>query len=329
MIFITRICTIVLLSLISVSGSFGQTNNENRNDFPAPNFNDVPEEDRYRIGFNDTVAIRVFRHPDLTQTVNVNTNGTINVFRIPTPIVAVCKTERELAEDIAEAYRKDYLRNPEVNVTAVEQRSQAFSVIGAIERPGSYFNKRRVRLIELIAHASGPSEKAGTRLVVARTGSTSNCKLPGETTDSDDDDFTHINFKMRDVLEARQNLVMQPGDVVYVLEADSVYVYGNVNKQGKLIMNEPLTLTQAIATAEGLKPATRKGKVRVIRQIDDGKDRQELVFDLREIDRGDAPDPFLEPNDIVAVSEDKIKSVLNSVRESLTQGSSLLFDRIP
>ena len=133
-------------------------------------------DERYRIGFQDTLDVQIFRHPELAQKVSVNSNGTINLFRIPTPIVAVCKTERELATDVAVAYEKDYLRNPEVNVVAIEQRSQAFAVIGAVEKPGSFFINRKVRLLELLAQAGGPSKEAGTRLLVARTGSTSNCK---------------------------------------------------------------------------------------------------------------------------------------------------------
>src|SRR5215207_3169469 len=62
-------------------------------------------DERYRIGFQDKLDIQVFRHPDLAQKVSVNSNGTINLFRIPTPVVAVCKTERELATDIAAAYQ--------------------------------------------------------------------------------------------------------------------------------------------------------------------------------------------------------------------------------
>ncbi|MBA2378193.1 MAG: SLBB domain-containing protein [Blastocatellia bacterium] len=287
-------------------------------------------EDRYRIGYNDTLAIQIFRHPELAQTVTVNSNGTINLFRLPRPIVAVCKSERELANAIADEYRKDYLRNPEVNVVATEQRSQAFAVIGAVEKPGNYFINRRIRLLELIAYAGGPSDEAGTRVLVARTGSTTECKMPNSgASEEEEDDITLLDYKLSDILEAKENLVMRPGDIVSVMDADVVYVYGNVNKQGQVTMKTPLTLTQALASAEGLKPATKKDKVRVLRQVAAGKDRVELVFDLREIDRGRVQDPFLEPNDIVAVSEDRTKSILNGIRNSLTQGSSLLFYRIP
>ena len=101
-------------------------------------------QERYRIGYQDRLTVQVFRHPELTQTVEVNPNGTINLFRLDDPVVALCRTERELADDIAAAYRKDYLRNPEVNVVVTEQRSQSFAVIGAVAKPANFAISRRI-----------------------------------------------------------------------------------------------------------------------------------------------------------------------------------------
>lgn len=285
------------------------------------------KDERYRIGFQDKLDIQIFRHPELAQRVNVNSNGTINLFRIPTPVVAVCKTERELANDVAEAYRKDYLRNPEVNVIAAEQRSQAFAVIGAVEKPGSYFINRRISLLGLLAEAGGPSKEAGSRVLVARTGSTSNCKA-GDSATPESEDIALMDFKISDVLEAKKNLVMQPGDIVSVMDADVVYVYGNVNKQGQVAIKETMTLTQAIASAEGLKPSS-KSKVRIFRQKTDSLEREELVFDLGKINKRETQDPYLEPNDVVAVSEDAAKSILRGIGQSLTGGISSIFYRVP
>jgi polysaccharide biosynthesis/export protein len=287
-------------------------------------------EERYRIGYQDTLEVQVFRHPELAQKVSVNTNGTINLFRLKEPIVAVCRTERELADDIADAYRKDYLKNPEVNVVAVEQKSQAFAVIRAVEKPGSYFINRRVRLLELLAFAGGPSKDAGTRLLVARTGSTSNCSnAVAKGPDYEPDDIEVMDFKITDVLEGKVNLVMQPGDIVSVMDADIVFMYGNVNEQGQVKLTQPITLTQAIASAKGLKPSTKKDRVRILRQKPGSLERDELVFSLTDIEQQKVQDPFLEPNDIVAVSEDKAKSILNGIKNSLTQGVSTVFYRFP
>jgi len=110
---------------------------------------------------------------------------------------------------------------------------------------------------------------------------------------------------------------MQAGDVVSVLDADVVYVYGNVNKQGAYRVREPLTLTQAIVSAEGLKPAAKKNNVRILRQKPGSVDREEFVFDLNAIDKGKVKDPYLEPSDIVAVSGDTTKSILLGIRDAI------------
>jgi polysaccharide export outer membrane protein len=286
------------------------------------------KDDRYRIGFQDMLEIHIFRHPELAQKVSVNTNGTINLFRIAEPVVAVCKTERELANDVADAYRKDYLRNPEVNVVAVDQRSRAFAVIGAVEKPGQYMISRRVRLLELIALAGGPSKEAGTRVLVARTGSTSNCKL-NEAPGGNGDDIELLDYRLKEILEAKDNLVMRPGDIVSVLDADVVYVYGNVNEQGQVEIKEPLTLTQALASAKGLKSASDKDSIRVLRQKPGSMDREEFIYNLNDINKRKVPDPFLEPNDVVAVNVDRTKDIFNSIGRSLTNGLPSLFYRVP
>ncbi len=101
------------------------------------------------------------------------------------------------------------------------------------------------------------------------------------------------------------------------MDADVVYVYGNVNKQGAYRVREAITLTQAIVSAEGLKPAAEKDKVRILRQAPNSLERVELVFSLNDIDKGKAKDPFLEPNDIVAVSRDNAKAIFNQVLETV------------
>jgi polysaccharide biosynthesis/export protein len=274
--------------------------------------------DRYRIGFQDVLQIEVYKHPDLNQRVPVSPNGSIALFRLDKPVVAVCKTEGELATEIAAAYKKKFIRDPQVKVMVAEQKSQAIMVIGAVEKPGSYFVDRRIHLLEMIAMAGGPSKESGTRLLVARTGSTSKCQ---DNSDHPDADVAVLDYKVRDIQEAKQIVWLRPGDVVSVLDADIVYVYGNVNQQGSLKIREPITLTQAIASSEGLKPAAKKSRIRILRQSGGNAERQELVFDLDQIDKGKVKDPILEPNDIVAVSEDRAKSILlglaNSIKNSV------------
>jgi len=295
----------------------------------APASDQVAATDaRYRIGYQDTLDIQVFRHPELNRRSQVNPDGTINLFRLEQPIMAVCKTENELAADIAKAYEKDYLRNPEVSVTAVERKSQTVYVVGAVNKPGSFYIDKKIQLLQLLAYAQGPDlEHVGTRLVVFRPGSTSTCRA--DTSSSQIDSTQLFTFKLKNIEEGKTLFWMEPGDVVSVADADQVYVYGNVNKQGAIKMKESLTLTQAIASAEGLKPATETDNIRVIRQKEGTNERTELVFNFKDISKGKAQDPVLEPNDIVAVSQDKAQSIINSIGKSLTNGIPSILYRVP
>jgi len=285
-------------------------------------------DNRYRIGFQDVLDIQVFRHPELNLRVTVNPAGLIYLNRLEGPIVAVCKTERELANDIVAAYKVKYLRDPQVNVLLTEQKSQSVSVIGAVEKPGSYYISRRVHLLELLAMAGGPNKESGTRILVARTGSSSNCRN-ADAGPAPNDEIALLGFKIRDIQEGKKTFWMQPGDVVSVLDADIVYVYGNVQRQGEIKVREPITLTQAIASAEGLKSATKMDRIRIIRQKGDSLDREETVYNLADIDKGKIRDPYLEPNDIVAVSQDSTKNILFSVGNVFKASAGALLLRLP
>jgi polysaccharide export outer membrane protein len=285
--------------------------------------------DRYRIGYQDTLDIQIFNHPNLSRRSQVNPDGTINLFRLHDPIVAVCKTELELASEIAKAYEKDYLRDPEVSVVAVERKSQVVTVIGAVKKPGSFYIDKRTQLLPLLGFAEGPdTEHAGTRLIVFRPGSTSNCKM-GPSFDSAVDKTELFAFSLKDVEEGKAMFWMEPGDVVSVQTSDKVYVYGNVNNQGIVDMKEPLTLTQALAAAGGIKSATQMDNIRVVRQKPGTTDHVETIYNFKEIAKGKAPDPFLQPNDIVAVSQNKTQSILNDIGKSLTNGIPSIFYRVP
>lgn len=280
-------------------------------------------DERYRIGFQDVLDVQVFRHPELNVKVPVNPDGRIYLYRLDKPVVAVCKTERELADDITAAYKVSYLRDPQVTVTVAEQKSQSMAVIGAVEKPGSFYISRQLNLLQLIAMAGGPSKDAGTRVLVVRVGSNTDCK----TDDDSREQPGLMTFKIRDLQEGKQNLEMRPGDVVSVLKSDIIYVYGNVKKPGPVEVREPITLTQAIASAEGYTNATDKDSVRILRQKPDSLDREEIIVNLAAIESQKAKDPYLQPNDIVAVSKDKTKAILSGIGEAIKNGIPLILSR--
>lgn len=262
--------------------------------------------EKYRIGFQDTLEVRVFRHDDLFQVVNVSPDGTIRMPRIDNPIVAVCRTERELGDLIASLY-KNYLRSPFVSVRVLDQRSQSFAVIGAVEKPGSFYLNRKIRLLELLAFAGGPKvEKAGSKIQVARIGNLAGCS---ENAEDANKEVIFMGFKTNDVMAGKENPWMQPGDIVSVLEAEEAYVVGNVNKAKTISLKEPVTLTQAIAIAEGLDDTANVNRVVIQRQAAGSQVKTELIYSLKDIRDKKVADPVLQANDIVEVSNDKTKTL--------------------
>ena len=110
-------------------------------------------------------------------------------------------------------------------------------------------------------------------------------------------------------MAGKENPWMQPGDIVSVLEAEEAYVVGNVLKPTRVSLKEPVTLTQAIAIAEGLNDTAKTSRVVIQRQESGSQIKTELAYNLKDIRDKKIPDPLLQANDIVEIPNDKGKSV--------------------
>ena len=294
----------------------------------SPNPNRDANTERYRIGYQDTIEVVVFKHPELSQLVAVNPDGTIYLPRIDFPIVAVCKTEGELKDNITALYKKNYLRNPFVNVRVSDQRSQPFGVMGAVQKPGNFYLNRKVRLLELLSLAGGHDvEFAGGKIQVARIGNEAGCKEDGAT--QNETEVIFASYSLNEVLAGKQNPWMKPGDIISVLKSEEAYVIGDVLKPAKVPVNEPVTLTQAIAFAGGRNGTANTKKVIIQRQATGTSPRTDLVFNLKDIEDKKIPDPLLQANDIVDVGTDKLKSIRKGLLRTLTNGLPSIFTRVP
>lgn len=272
-------------------------------------------DDRYRIGPGDVLDIRVFNKPILSrENVRVNGNGMIRMPLIEEDILAACRTEGELARDIASRYLK-YQRNPQVDVFVREYQSQPVAVIGAVNQPSQFKLQRRVRLLELLAFANGPAERAGRSInVVHNTPTGVTCQAA--TTGGEDDEIkTGFNaYKLLDTLQGLEqaNPYVQPGDIIYIPDADQAYIVGNVIKPTAIPLRDPITISQAIAMAGGLREDTKKDKIKIVRQEPGGLSKREIIVDLRAIEKRQVADVMLQANDIVDVPTNSGKRLLKS-----------------
>ena len=286
-----------------------------------------PQDDRYRIGPADVLDIRIYNRPHLSRdAVRVEGNGMIRMPLIETEIKAACQTEGELAKEISTRYAR-YYKNLQVDVFIKEYHSRQVAVIGAVNDQSRFELQRRVRLLELLTYAKGPSTRAGQTINIVHSTAASPCK---EAADDGDASAVFSSYKLSDVLQGdpKSNPYLEPGDIVTLPEADQVYVVGNVYMPLTIPLREPITLTRAIAMAGGLKQDTKKDKIRVLRQEPGSSVRKEITVDLSAIEKKSSDDLALLPNDIIDVPTSAGKSFLRSLVQGVVPGVGQLPVRV-
>jgi len=284
------------------------------------------QDDRYRIGAGDVLDIRIYNRPQLSrEAVRVEGSGMIRMPLVDTEIQAACLTEGELSKEISTRYAKFY-KNLQVDVFIKEYHSRQVAIIGAVNDQSRFELQRRVRLLELLTYAKGPSPRAGQTINIVHSTASSPCKKE----DDADASAAFTSYKLSDVLQGdpKSNPYLEAGDIVTLPEADQVYVVGNVFSPLTIALKEPITLTRAIAMAGGLKQDTRKDKIRILRQEPGTTIRKEITVDLYAIEKKRSEDLALLPNDIIDVPTSAGKSFLRSLVQGVVPGVGQLPVRV-
>ena len=290
----------------------------------ASNGSDVsPRDDlSYRIGPGDVLEVRVFGRPQLSRdNVRVSEGGTI-LMPLIGEVKAACRTEPELADAIRHLYT-EYQKDPQVDVFIKDYHSQTVAVIGAVKSPGRFQLRRNMRVLEMLSFVGGPDPSAGRTVQVIRNPLLSHRCDPGSSNPGADESEDIVeSFELAEVMRGipEANPYVRPGDIITILIADQVYVVGNVLRPSAVPLTEPLTVSRAIAMVGGTLADTKSDRVRIVRQLASGA-KSELRVDLKAIERRNAEDILLQPNDIIDVptSEGKrfIRSLLGVIAPSV------------
>lgn len=213
---------------------------------------DVAAQDLYRIGPGDALKITVYQSPDLSVDTKVTEAGVISY-----PLLGSVKlggltvTQAETA--IADALKKgEFVKNPQVIIVVTQVRANQVNVLGQVGSPGRFpLDLAGMRLTEVLALAGGVAQASGSETVVLvgnRNGKPyrQEIDLPSIFTE---------NGRVNDV-------VVQPGDVVWVDRGPQIYLYGEVQRPGQIRLERNMTVMQALAVAGGL---TQRGTLRGLR----------------------------------------------------------------
>ena len=248
----------------------------------------------------------------------LNPEGFLNgITFVENPIFGLCRSEQDVAEDVAKAYSK-LLRDPKVVVRILDRSNRPLSILyGAVKTPQRFQIKRPVFLNELIIVSGGITDKASGEIQIFRAPSL-NCQskidknsiqsASSETkerflTASQDNGQKYINIKISDLLAGKKeaNPQILSGDIVTILEAQPIYIIGGVTNPRQISTNSTITLSRAIASAGGITKDGDEKKVTVFRRS--GTERTIIEADLEKIKSGQQEDVGLQAFDIIEVAQ--------------------------
>jgi protein involved in polysaccharide export with SLBB domain len=125
----------------------------------------------YILTPNDHVAVEVFGEDDLRTNGRLNPEGNLSVPLLGSIHLAGL-TLTQAASKLTDLYARDYLVNPKVNVMLLGYAKRRFSILGQVNRPGSYempdSSPGGIDLLEAIAMAGGYTRIAAPERITVR-----------------------------------------------------------------------------------------------------------------------------------------------------------------
>lgn len=124
----------------------------------------APLEATYRIAPMDTLAIKVFKMPDLSGDYDVDLMGQISLPLIGN-VMAADLTPNELHDRLATKLGAKYLEHPDVSVAIKSSTRRNLTVDGAVNHSGSFPVNGPTSLLQAVATAGGATSDANPRRV--------------------------------------------------------------------------------------------------------------------------------------------------------------------
>ena len=172
------------------------------------------------------------------------------------------------------------------------------SITGAVYQPGNYAYSEGMTVLDLIDKAAGVREEAYlNRAILFRS--------------IDRVDKQSLNFSLKDLLEKKQIIALQPNDSLHIYGRDSliakpmVRIEGAVRKPQKFAYAKGLYPADLIIMAGGFIEGADQTQVQVARQLNDANFKTISKVYTVSLSKEGGDSIALEPNDIVTVRYEK------------------------
>jgi polysaccharide biosynthesis/export protein len=235
------------------------------------------------IGPGDQVRIEVFGNEDLSATVNVAENGSIQV-----PLVGLMnvggQAPAEAARRIELALKEGlYLTNPQVTLSVVQVFVQRVTVQGEVAAPGRFPIESDTTIFDLMALAGGVTAKGSDVAYVYRLDEAGvEQRIP-------------VDLSRRPGAQsgAAAKFRLKGGDSIDVPKA-TVFITGEVKNPGEFRLESGMLLYEAIARAGGVTPQGSMSRIEVQRRGPDNK-----VFEVKKVNKN----LLIQSGDVIKVKE--------------------------
>jgi polysaccharide biosynthesis/export protein len=240
------------------------------------------------IGRGDLLHLQVYDTPEMEQHARVTDSGSIPFSFLGTVSVSGL-TPAQAAEQIEHRLvAAGVMLHPQVTVRVEAYATQNASVMGQVQKPGSYEIDTARKVVEVLAMAGGLTDVADRHITIERFGAAQQ-KVQ----------YYYSNSAPAALAE---DPMVYPGDTVIVPKAAMVYVLGDVSKPGGYPINtnnSTMTVLQAIALAGYANHTAAVGKSRLVRATPAGV--LEIDLEVNAIEKGKKPDVALLADDVVYV----------------------------
>ena len=216
---------------------------------PAADASSLSLTDGYVIGLGDVLDVVMVGQDDFRGRVTVQQDGTIQLPYVGS-LKAQDKTLLQLGKEIAGALDKGgYYVDPAIQVTVAQISARYVTVLGEVGNPGLVPLDRVYRASEMIARVGGIKPTGAATFYLRREGG------------------AEIPLTMEGIARGGPDSdpVVNPGDKIFVPEAPTFYVYGQVNAPGTYPILNEMTLRMALARSGGLTPLGSDKRITIVR----------------------------------------------------------------
>ena len=264
----------------------------------------------YRLGPGDEISVNVFGVDELSDNYRIDGMGQVSLPLIGSVEVSGY-TLSETETVLEKRFGDEYLRNPQINVSVLEFRSQQFTAVGAVSQPRVYNTQRKITLVEALAMAGGLTSNAGNTIQLTdRVRNPETGELGTRSLIIEVEDLTKQGFEY--------NVILGASAVINVPTAGSIFVEGAVQRPGVYQARGETTVLKAITMAGGLKFEADKSGLRVLRREPATGQWSQQYVQMDEIRESPLQDLELGDGDIVMVEQGAVKTAWMGFWRGLT-----------